>query len=360
VRKILSNRTFLSLLGLIGLYILCRSIYFSENLDFSADQGEQVKKSFELWQDKKIELVGPAISFRNNGRMIFTGSITYYFQLLFLLPGKFDPVVSSYLYMLFGAAMTLPLYFGVKNLSDEKKAILVCAVYAFFPLYVDYSRFFWNPNYQFVLTPLVIWLASMYIKKRNGWWLFGESVFLGVQLMFHYQYLVVIGIFFVFHLLKRKFGFKEWAIFAGGIALGFFPMIFFEFRHNFYNIRTLLMFFGEKNSVFDNGGGIRQRHYFISIGLSLLALFITIKKIRLSWFWVFVIGTGLFVVCINKTLIKPTHGFGMAQNWSYPMELKTNSIIESNNIEGYNVVNQIYDTNASVQKYLLKIKGKKY
>lgn len=357
MRNIFKNKSVLVLLGLIGLYILCRSIYFSENLNFSTEQGAFAQKSFELWQEKKIELVGPAISFRNNGRMIFQGSITYYFQLLFLLPGKYDPIISSYLFMLFGAAMMIPLYFGVKNLSDEKKAVTVCAVYTFLPLYVDYSRFFWNPNYQFVITPLVIWLASMYIKKRNRWWLLGESVLLGIQLLFHYQYLVVIGIFFVFHLLKRKFGFKEWAIFVVGIILGFSPMIIFELRHNFYNIRTLGMFLGEDSSVFGNGGGITQRHYFLSIGLSLLALFTTIKKIRLIWLWVYAITIGLFVVCLNKTLIKPSHGFGMALNWNYPMELKTNNIIKSNVIEGYNIVNQIYDTKASVQKYLLKIEG---
>jgi len=357
VRKIALNKSLFILLVLISLYILFRSVYFSENLNFSADQGDQVKKSFELWQDKKIELIGPAISFRNNGRMIFTGSITYYFQLLFLLPGKFDPIASSYLFMLFGAVMLIPLYLGVKNLSDEKKAIFICSIYTFLPLYIDYSRFFWNPNYQFVLTPLVIWLVSVYTKNRKHLWLFLESLLLGILLMFHYQYFVVIGIFFVFHLLNKKFGLREISVFAFGIILGFFPMIFFELRHNFYNIRTLLMFFGEKNSVFGQGGSLDKSHYYLSISLCLLVLLTSIKKIKLTWIFVGALGLFLFVLCLTKISSKPTHGFGMPANWNYLMELKANEIIRSNKIKDYNVANLIYNTKASVQKYLLKING---
>lgn len=356
MRKIVSNKS-LFIVILIGLYILIRSIYFSENLNFSADQGDQAKKSFELWQNKKIELIGPAISFRNNGRMIFTGSITYYFQWLFLLPGRFDPIVSSYLFMLFGMVMLIPLYFGVKNLSDEKKAILVCSIYTFLPLYINYSRFFWNPNYQFVLTPLVIWLFSVYTKNGKQLWLFLESLLLGALLMFHYQYSVVIGMFFAFHLINKKFGLKEMTVFAFGIILGFFPMIFFELRHNFYNIRTLLMFLEEKNSVFSQGGGFDESHYYLSINLGLLALFASIKKIKLNWVMVGILGLFLCLLSLTKISSKPTRGFGMSANWNYLMELKANEIIRSNNVRDYNVANLIYNTKASVQKYLLKING---
>lgn len=354
-RKIISHKSLAVLIILIGLYVLVRSIYFPENLNFSAEQGAFAKKSFELWRDKKIELIGPAISFRSNGRMIFQGSITYYFQWLFLLPGRFDPVISSYLFMLFGAAMLIPLYFGVKNLGDEKKAIFVCSIYAFLPLYIDYSRFFWNPNYQFVLTPLVIWFTSIYVKDRKRLWLFFESLLLGILLLFHYQYFVVIGMFLMFHLTDKKFGLKEIAIFTVGIILGFFPMILFELRHNFYNIRTLLMFLEEKNNVFLQGGGFDKNHYYLSISLCALVFFISIKNIKLNWIFVGVLGLFLFALSLFKVSSKPTHGFGMSANWNYPLELKANEIIRSSKIRDYNVANLIYNTKASVQKYLLKI-----
>lgn len=357
MRKIISNKSIFVLLGLIGLYILCRSIYFAESLNFSTEQGAFAEKSFELWQNKKVELIGPAISFRNNGRMIFQGSITYYFQWLFLLPGKFDPIVSSYLFMLFGAFMMIPLYFGVKNLSDEKKAILVCAIYSFLPLYIDYSRFFWNPNYQFILTPFVVWLSSMYSKKRRWSWLFLESILLGILLMFHYQYFVVIGIFLGFHLINKKFGFRDLTIFVVGIILGFSPMILFELRHNFYNLRTLLMFMNEKNGIFGQGGGLNQSHYYLSISLAALALSMSLKQFKVRWIFVGFLSISLFVFSLVKYSSKPTNGFGMNQNWNYLLELKVNEIIRSNDLIDYNVANLIYNTKASVQKYLLKING---
>ena len=289
--------------------------------------------------------------------MIFQGSITYYFQWLFLIPGKFDPVVSSYLFMLFGSMMLIPLYLGIKNLSDERKAVFVCLTYTLLPLYIDYSRFFWNPNYQLVLTPLVILVASIYLKKKRLIWLLFESVLLGILLMFHYQYLVVIGIFFVFHLIKRNFGLKELVVFFLGIILGFFPMIFFELRHNFYNIRTLLMFLSEKNNVFEQGSGLGQKHYYLSIILASLALATNIKRIKINWIVVLVFGLILSTICLIKVVNVPKNGFGMAKDWNYIQEYKVFEVIKNNNLGNYNVANLIYNTKASVQKYLMKIDG---
>lgn len=44
----------------------------------------------------------------------------------------------------------------------------------------------------------------------------------------------------------------------------------------------------------------------------------------------------------------------MAENWSYPDELKSYNLIQAENIESYNVTNLRYDTLAQTQKYLHK------
>src|SRR4030066_40777 len=90
----------------------------------------------KIWKNKEITLVGPGSSIVVRGKQILQGSINYYYNLIFLLLGKFDPIISSYLFMLFAAIMTIPLFYGVGFLVNQKTAVFVLVIYSLFPLYI--------------------------------------------------------------------------------------------------------------------------------------------------------------------------------------------------------------------------------
>jgi len=347
------------LLHLIFLFIAIRSLHFSKSFNFSTEQAAFSIKALELWREKKMELIGPPISWRYEGRYFFQGSSTYYMIMFFMLFGKWDPLISTYIFVLFSALMVIPLYFGVKMLVNKKVAFCMCALFALFPLFIDYSRFFWNPNFQFTLTPQLILCMGLYKKYRLKRYLFLISFLSGFLLLFHYQFMVVITgliIYYVFlSVIPAKAGIHSKLIFFLGFPLGFFPMILFELRNKFYNINTLILFFQHSDVVFKNKLTTAPvAYYFLSILLFvfLILFYLIRKKINVS----FVIC--LFVILLGVSLFRyipiPKEAFGMAKNWNYLEEKKVNGIIRKENLKNYNIVNLGYDTLATAQKYLLK------
>src|SRR3989344_5057007 len=129
---------------LILVNILIRSVNYSEHLNFSFDQAWTSTRALEIWRNKEMTLVGPGSSIVTGGKQILQGSINYYFLLVFLLLGNFEPLISSYLFMIFTALMIIPLFYGVKLLFNQKAAILIISLYSLLPLYIDFSSFFYD------------------------------------------------------------------------------------------------------------------------------------------------------------------------------------------------------------------------
>ncbi len=344
---------------LIILYICIRSLHFSEVFNFSAEQGAFATKALQLFRDKKIELIGPPVSYRYNGRYFFQGSLTYYVMMVLLFLGRWNPLISTYLMVILGALMLIPLYIGTRLLTDKKTASVVSFLFTALPFYIDYSRFFWNPTLQFLFTPLVILWMGLYLKYKNPVYLFLVSFTSGVLLLFHYQYvLIIIGLIGYYHFnpdLHRD-DIKRYILFIAGFLLGFSPMILFELRNQFYNTQTLFLFFKHADTVFfHKGSGFIEfftSYYMLS---PLLFLFVFLGRYLKKIPGRVLMGLGVCGILgvfglYTKT---PSHAFGMAKDWNYTYEEKAYQIIKSQNITNFNIANIGYDTVASVQKYFL-------
>jgi len=347
----------LILLFFIVLYIGVRSIFFSSHLNFSSEQASFALKSRELLDNRKIELIGPPISYRFEGRYFFQGSITYYVMIPLLLLGHWDPTISSYMMVLLGAVMVLPLYFGTKLLLNKKSAYCLVLLFSLLPLFINYSRFFWNPNLQFILSPIVILWMGLFHKYRRTIFLFLVSITAGALMLFHYQFfLIIVGLIF-YYFYTYKLTLQQKVLFIAGFFIGFSPLILFELRNKFYNLNTLCLFFRNFNSVFMmNGGHGFALHYILSI-LLFTFLFFSYYLSKISSVILFILFTLLGVFVIYYYSFVPSHGFGMPEDWNYGMELKTYQIIKENYLSHSNIVNLGYDTIAIVQKYLLITHG---
>lgn len=347
--------------ALIILYIFIRSLHFAEVFNFSSEQAAFAMKARQLWDTKKIELIGPPISFRYEGRYFFQGSLTYYAMIPFLLLGNWDPISSTYLMVLFGAIMLIPLYFGVSMLVNKKAAFLIAVVFALLPFYIDYSRFFWNPTLQLLFSPLVILWMGLYRKYRKLIFLFLVSFSCGVLMLFHYQYvLVILGLTgcYLFQKTKRQ----KIVLFLLGFPIGFAPIIIFELRNHFYNIQTLLLFIAHHDVVFPKGPGIWQifgSYYMLSPLLFILTFLTRMYNRLINGTFISIIVLLLLIQCLILYVPAPPHAFGMAKDWNYLLEKKTNDIIVDQKLSNYNIVHLGYDTVATVQKYLLEAKGVK-
>lgn len=341
---------------LISLSISIRSIHFSSHVNFSHDQGSFSSKVLDIYRNKSLTLIGPSISYIYQGREIFQGGIIYYILLLFLWIGNFNPIYASYLFMLFATCMLIPLFYGVKMLIGKNVAWLACIIYALFPFYTDYSRFLWNPNFQFALLPVLILLMGFYKKFRKPFPFLLIGIYTGFLLQFHYQFIVIIVGLIIYYFFFKKLSIKLLAFFICGFLIGLSPLVLFELRNNFYNTQTIWYFISH-GQYFVNSGGSLQPHYLLSISLFVLLIILSILNKHITRG---ILIAGVIILSIGSILIYgryPSHAFGMSDNWNYLLEEKAYKIIKAQNISNFNVANSIYDTKASVQKYLLKRDG---
>jgi len=336
---------------LVIVYVVVRTINFPYHLNFSSEQAQFSLRALQIWENKELTLLGPPISFKTQGREIFQGSITYYLMIPFLLLGNLDPIVSSWLLVPFGAISLAALYYGTMLLLDKRRALVISFAYTLLPFFIDYTRFFWNPNFQLLLTPFLILLLGLYKNKNKPIYLFAVGILAGVLTMFHYQYvLIIVGI--LGYVIYKK---ANPYLYLLGALVGFAPMLIFEARNNFYNLTTILFYIQNHQGT----TGFLPIHNFLSILLFMLILAVGIfKKINIKFIAAFFIV--LIIISGVNYLPKPDNGFGMGKNWNYLYEKKVINIITTEKYDNYNIVNLGYDTKAWVQKYLHKINGDEF
>ena len=138
-----------------------------------------------------------------------------------------------------------------------------------------------------------------------------------------------------------------------GILLGFSPLIIFEFRNNFYNLQTLILYLGNLNQTLPTKGNFTDySHYFLTISLFSFAILLGIFKKNINYKIITILFIALFAYSFLLYLPTPFHPFRMKINWRYADEEITYSIIRKENIDNYNITNLGYDSLALVQKYL--------
>lgn len=344
------------ILFFILVFILVRSIHFPERLDFSTDQATSSAAVLEMVRNHDPVLIGPRFTLEYKARYMFFGPLPYYFQTPFMVMGGFDPIPSSYLFMLFASLMLMPLYFGTKYLINKKAALLFCTGYSLLPFFVNYSGFLWNPNFQFILLPVLVWLMGRFKKFSTNLNFFWVSLVLGMLLEFHFIFIFIILGFVIFYFCVIKVGWKKLILFILGLVLGMSPLILFDLRNDFYETKTVLIFIRHWREVLPSPGSVSSGdpHYFLPFAFFAVLLIIYFLRRYISY--TLVIGCfGILVVwCLVLYLPTPTHGYGMVADWSYLDEEKAHQIIKAKNVKNFNVVNLGYDTIAEVQKYLLK------
>ncbi|OGK14229.1 hypothetical protein A2859_01290 [Candidatus Roizmanbacteria bacterium RIFCSPHIGHO2_01_FULL_37_16b] len=348
----MKNQDFKLILFFLFLFIFLRSVNFKEHLNFSFDQAWSSTRVLEIWKNKEITLVGPGSSLIANGKQVLQGSINYYFQLIFLLIGRFDPILSSYFLMFLNGLMLIPLYFGVKLLSERKTAIFILLIYTLLPYFIDFTRFFFGPVYQLSLLPLLVLLMGFYKKLKKNIYLFFVFVMAGILLQFHYQIIVLIFILSIYYLWKTQNKIPKIFLMSIGLILGYFPMIVFEVKNQFYNFKVLAEYikFSKKPSDF-----FFIPHRYLSISLILLIISSPIYKKFLKVKTLIILGLALFSLDLFLYLPKPKNAFGMSPNWNYLMETKAYQIIKKEDLKNFNVVNLTYDNLSVVIKYHLKL-----
>lgn len=353
--RLFQNKYFVLSLFII-FFVVIRSFHFTSALNFSFDQGHGFTRVLEIWRNKDITLVGPASSISVDNKQLLQGSIIYYFTLIFTLLGKFDPIISSYIFMLFSSLGIIPLYSGMKKLANQKAALLMIVIYTLLPMFIDYTRFFFGPNFLIPLSTILIYLMGLYKTRPKNIYLFLIFAYTGILLQFHYQIAIILLILFLYYSFLKFFNVKSTFIMLGGFCVGFSPMILFELKNQFYNLHVIGNYLFSSKPHSGTPFQILP-HRYLSISIFLLALISTYLRKYISYVLIIIIASVLTIFDAFIYLPKPAHGFGMSPDWNYLMERKAYEIIKKENLKNYNIVNPIYDNLSMVIKFHLKKDG---
>jgi len=270
----ISLLTFLSRQGLLILIMAVSAFLYSYNLEstlsFVGDTARDTLRALEIWQNKELTLIGPPLSLGfNSAKEVYFSSLSLYLGLVGLLLGHFEPASAASLNVII-TLISIPFFSSFVRLftSNKKLQYFATALYAWSPLVVAHTRFFWNPNLIIPLSVFFWYFVSRFEKSSTSLWSLLTAGFL-VGLMFDLHYLGILGgaLYATYLFISRRH--RPLLIYLLGFALGSLPIFLFEIRNHFYLTKTL----------WDNimGGAaiwslVDKPSFFVGVSNSILAL----------------------------------------------------------------------------------------
>lgn len=262
--------------------LLIRFWDYQTQLTFHLDPPFHLLEAQEMVDSGKLRLIGPMVTTKIiHGRGFFTGPTYYYILAALGIVSDWNVVfITSFFTFLWVGAYVL-IFFWLRKRFDDWIALSIYGLLSFYPWLVPLSRLIWNTNFVPLFAVLLFWFLEERKKKTiNFFW---SGLFFGLGISFHYSALLwifVVAYYFLVDLRKKSFLIRNWLFFIGGAMIGDFPFLLFEFRHNFYNLNTVL--YQLKNFELSAGYNLGRDYYYVIPMLPLICKFygIILEKSR--------------------------------------------------------------------------------
>ena len=195
----------------------------------------QVLDPHPIW----IGVVAAAIEF-------YLGPYFTYFTAIMLKISNGDPLITAYFAALVGAVVSTVIFFTGRYFFNLTTGIISSLLYATLPIFVFFDQKYWNAMFAVLIT-LLMFISINLVRKSKWWWVL-FSLLLGA--IFETQLaplpLALIGIWYF---IRGKYWKDVRLIMICIITflLLYWPLIVFDFNHNFSNI-TFFMKLSDKAS----------------------------------------------------------------------------------------------------------------
>lgn len=343
IKDIVAKNWLLLLILIAAIYL--RFYRIGEFATFLADQG---RDAIIIKRIATLEHL-PAIGAPTSVGQVFLGPFYYYFISPWILLFNFDPAGLAIGMAVTSVVFLILLYSIVKKLFDQKAALISVFMASFSYVFIEASRFSWNPNPLPLFSLLTAFSFIMANKTRKPLYFLLFGGFLALSIQLHYLAtalalpLVVLGLVDIY--INRSKLVKElvnYLMAIGSFVVFMSPLIIFDLRHDFININSLFKLLqsgsgvgGGKWTEFINTFSDVNRYLFnvdfssltatvMFIIIALILIFSIIKKKQLiSVFLVFFLGT--LAVASLYPGVKHVHYLGMI----YPFYIVTIAAILS-------------------------------
>lgn len=356
----LKKYTFLSIIILIFLFL--RLYHLPESLNFGSDQGATLLETYNVYQEKKLTLISAGgSSWTSSGRYIFFSSLLYYILMPVLILARWNPLSVSY-FLIFLQLVSLVIIYEILDRIHQKglNAAFFAVLFSFSPVLVNYSRFVWSPNFLIPIAAAIlafILVLRTFQKKRDLISLFLGLLFAaGFQI--NYSFILVMAVSLIWIILQKRMQARHFLLMFTAFLIGISPLLLFELRHDFYNIRTLLLILTQKGKT---DSAFRFNYHYILGLIPYVLYFLSVilgKLKKISRIITFIIIMIFVIYSAAVILPYPKSGFTMVEGWNYPGEKKATAVILSQRKSKYNIVDLLTgDTRAMGLRYLLTMEG---
>ncbi len=217
-----------------------------KDINFHTDIARDYLVLEEIVNTKKPTLIGP----RSGGIPgVFHGPLWFYVNLPAFIIGNGNPGVVAWFWILLSVSGIATTYYFGKKLFNEKAALLAALLLSVYSIF--YTRSLFNPYGAVLFFPVFFYLFWRYIKTQKFIFLISSLFTLGIIMQFQIAFgAPILFLTFLYNLkiiLKRK-NFTH--LLAYGILL--LPLstyVFFDLRHDFLQIRSVIQYISEKQDV---------------------------------------------------------------------------------------------------------------
>lgn len=240
----LDKRYFFFIVLIFLLFASLRFYNLDKRIIFDWDQENYSYAIKNVIQKGDFTLIGPRVV---NDRGFFLGPYFTYLLLPFYLANNLHPTALIYFIILYNILFFSISLYALNRLFGLSHAIAFLFLWSTNYLLVQYGIIPWNP----LLTPLgiiFIWLIlyNLYIKNSLGSWIL-LGLILGFFMNMHFQFIFLIffSLVFLFSNSKRKtlVTIKNIGILVLSFAIVFIPLVLFDLRHDFLNLKLFFNFF---------------------------------------------------------------------------------------------------------------------
>jgi len=245
----------ITLILFLGAFL--RLYKIDQYMTFLGDEGRDAIIVRKLLLNFDLVFVGPGTSVGN----MYLGPLYYYMMAPALLFANFNPVGPSIMVALLGVATVFFVWFITKKWFGKTGAFIAAILYAISPVIIIFSRHSWNPNIMPFFALITIYSLWKIWQEHKWKWLWVLGIAFAFVLQSHYLGLILLPIIFIFWLLTLRDLYME-KIASRKIELGkyfknslilllFFiglmsPLIMFDAKHNWGNIKAMQTFFLER------------------------------------------------------------------------------------------------------------------
>lgn len=177
----------------------------------------------------------------------YLGPYVVYLTAILLALSKGDPLITAYFAAFLGVITTAVIFFVGKKVFNLTTGVVASSLYATLPLFVFFDQKYWNPMFGPAVTVLL--LLSLLLVRQSKWWWALFAGLAGAIFETHlppFPLLLIGGWYFLRGGYWKDIKLLSFCVIA--FLLFYWPLIVFDFNHNFSNLKVVTRLFGQNQS----------------------------------------------------------------------------------------------------------------